>query len=235
VGRNNPQKCPYGLYAEQLSGTAFTAPRHRNQRSWLYRIRPSVLHTAFVPLRAPDGEAHSWELSWSTARLDPNQMRWAPAPLLPTPAPAVATAPYREATNDSSTTAASVAASNDSRDDPAGAAEASAAPAVTDGPNSPNAPPGGGGSGAVDFLASLVSMVVGGDPVRRQGTAIHMYNCNGSMVDSCLVDADGDLLIVPDTGVLTIRVRGANTRRPSRLGWCRGQQHPAYGTPPTFR
>jgi len=25
VGRNSPQKCPYGLYAEQLSGTAFTA------------------------------------------------------------------------------------------------------------------------------------------------------------------------------------------------------------------
>jgi homogentisate 1,2-dioxygenase len=33
VGQNAPQKCPYGLYAEQLSGTAFTMPRHRNQRS----------------------------------------------------------------------------------------------------------------------------------------------------------------------------------------------------------
>ncbi|HET7370525.1 MAG TPA: homogentisate 1,2-dioxygenase, partial [Gammaproteobacteria bacterium] len=33
VGQNSPQKVPYGLYAEQLSGTAFTAPRHANQRS----------------------------------------------------------------------------------------------------------------------------------------------------------------------------------------------------------
>ena len=39
VGRNSPQRCPYGLYAEQLSGTAFTAPRATNRRSWLYRIR----------------------------------------------------------------------------------------------------------------------------------------------------------------------------------------------------
>lgn len=43
-GQNSPQRCPYGLYAEQLSGTAFTAPRGRNERSWCYRIRPSVRH-----------------------------------------------------------------------------------------------------------------------------------------------------------------------------------------------
>jgi len=47
VGQNSPQKCPFGLYAEQLSGTAFTMPRHSNQRSWLYRIRPSVVHQPF--------------------------------------------------------------------------------------------------------------------------------------------------------------------------------------------
>ena len=41
VGRNSPQKPAFGLYAEQLSGTAFTAPRHENRRSWLYRLRPS--------------------------------------------------------------------------------------------------------------------------------------------------------------------------------------------------
>ena len=45
VGRNSPQKCAYGLYAEQLSGSPFTAPRSINERSWLYRIRPSVKHT----------------------------------------------------------------------------------------------------------------------------------------------------------------------------------------------
>ncbi len=44
VGRNSPQRCAYGLYAEQLSGSPFTAPRASNERSWLYRIRPTVRH-----------------------------------------------------------------------------------------------------------------------------------------------------------------------------------------------
>jgi len=44
IGRNSPQKCPYGLYAEQLSGSPFTAPRATNERTWLYRIRPTVAH-----------------------------------------------------------------------------------------------------------------------------------------------------------------------------------------------
>ncbi|MEM6480768.1 MAG: homogentisate 1,2-dioxygenase [Pseudomonadota bacterium] len=44
-GHNSPQKCAYGLYGEQLSGTAFTAPNHRNERTWCYRIRPSVKHS----------------------------------------------------------------------------------------------------------------------------------------------------------------------------------------------
>jgi homogentisate 1,2-dioxygenase len=46
-GRNSPQRCPYGLYAEQLSITAFTAPRDDNRRSWLYRIRPAAVHGPF--------------------------------------------------------------------------------------------------------------------------------------------------------------------------------------------
>ena len=45
AGQNSPQRCAYGLYAEQLSGSPFTAPRGKNERSWLYRIRPSVKHT----------------------------------------------------------------------------------------------------------------------------------------------------------------------------------------------
>src|SRR5499425_3624188 len=44
IGRNSPQRCAYGLYAEQISGSPFTAPRPSNERSWLYRIRPSVQH-----------------------------------------------------------------------------------------------------------------------------------------------------------------------------------------------
>src|SRR5882672_2442171 len=47
VGRNSPQRAPLGLYAEQISGTAFTAARHENRRTWLYRIRPSAMHGAF--------------------------------------------------------------------------------------------------------------------------------------------------------------------------------------------
>src|SRR5271170_2907633 len=47
-GRNSPQRCPFGLYAEQFSGTAFTAPRAANRRSWLYRIRPAVTHQPFA-------------------------------------------------------------------------------------------------------------------------------------------------------------------------------------------
>ena len=46
-GRNSPQKPAFGLYAEQLSGTAFTAPRHDNRRSWLYRMRPSAEHPPY--------------------------------------------------------------------------------------------------------------------------------------------------------------------------------------------
>ena len=43
-GMNSPQKVNYGLYGEQLTGTAFTAPSHQNERTWCYRIRPSVKH-----------------------------------------------------------------------------------------------------------------------------------------------------------------------------------------------
>ncbi|MFT3720215.1 homogentisate 1,2-dioxygenase [Pseudorhodoferax sp.] len=80
-GRNSPQRAPYGLYAEQLSGTAFTAPRHANRRSWTYRIRPAALHQPFE-LAAEVG-AH-W-LSHGTGGFDevptpPNQLRWDPLP-----------------------------------------------------------------------------------------------------------------------------------------------------------
>ncbi|XP_033326613.1 homogentisate 1,2-dioxygenase [Megalopta genalis] len=74
VGQNSPQKCPYGLYAEQLSGTAFTAPRSSNKRSWFYRIRPSAVHDPFVPVAGPSG----LEYNWDTVRPTPNQLRWKP-------------------------------------------------------------------------------------------------------------------------------------------------------------
>lgn len=68
-GQNSPQHCALGLYAEQLSGTAFTMPRSLNKRSWLYRRLPSVMHTAF--------EAVTQDLFQDAVAL-PNQMRWDP-------------------------------------------------------------------------------------------------------------------------------------------------------------
>lgn len=72
-GQNSPQKCPYGLYAEQLSGSAFTAPRVENKRSWLYRIRPSAGHAPFEPFQKGN-ITHNWD----EQEPDPNQMRWNP-------------------------------------------------------------------------------------------------------------------------------------------------------------
>ena len=75
VGRNSPQRCPYGLYAEQLSGTAFTAPRHENRRSWLYRIRPGAMHGPFAP--RPAARFHN---VFGDGPVSPEQMRWNPLP-----------------------------------------------------------------------------------------------------------------------------------------------------------
>ncbi|MCM2578200.1 homogentisate 1,2-dioxygenase [Streptomyces meridianus] len=75
-GRNSPQRAPLGLYAEQLSGTAFTEPRHRNRRTWLYRIRPSAAHPAFV--RRDNGSLRS--APFAECVPDPNRLRWNPLP-----------------------------------------------------------------------------------------------------------------------------------------------------------
>ncbi len=77
-GRNSPQRCPYGLYAEQLSGSPFTAPRGSNERSWMYRIRPSVKHVS---------RFHKVDMPlWKTAPhviddvVSLGQYRWDPVP-----------------------------------------------------------------------------------------------------------------------------------------------------------
>jgi homogentisate 1,2-dioxygenase len=75
-GRNSPQRCPYGLYAEQFSGTAFTAPRHANRRSWLYRIRPAALYGAFRPLAARHLTGR-----FPPAPTTPNRLRWGAPPV----------------------------------------------------------------------------------------------------------------------------------------------------------
>ncbi|KAF4321843.1 hypothetical protein BBO99_00003933 [Phytophthora kernoviae] len=137
-GQNNPQKCPYGLYAEQLSGTAFTMPRHKNQRSWLYRILPPVVHEKFQELKHPFVKA-----DFAKEKLTPQQMRWKPMPF----------------------------------------------PADTE---------------KVDFIEGLRTIGGAGDPTMKAGMAIHTYAANVSMVDKCFYNSDGDLLIVPQSGVLKI-------------------------------
>jgi len=79
VGQNSPQKAPLGLYAEQLSGSAFTAPREANLRSWLYRIRPSVLHSKFKPHEQGSIESRPFDCQKS---ITPEQLRWNPLPPL---------------------------------------------------------------------------------------------------------------------------------------------------------
>src|ERR1044072_4765958 len=81
IGRNSPQKVARGLYAELLSGTAFTAPRAANLRTWMYRRRPSVLCGTYEPF----AQTH-----WKTGAKDgvaapPDPLRWHPVPVLDTP------------------------------------------------------------------------------------------------------------------------------------------------------
>jgi homogentisate 1,2-dioxygenase len=80
VGRNSPQRAPYGLYAEQLSGSAFTAPRGANRRSWIYRIRPAAVHLPFRKIGNGRIESHFGDVP-----TPPNQLRWDPLPLPTTP------------------------------------------------------------------------------------------------------------------------------------------------------
>jgi homogentisate 1,2-dioxygenase len=78
-GQNSPQRCAYGLYAEQLSGSPFTAPRGSNERSWLYRIRPSVRHNG----RFSREERPLWKTAPNIADHDLalGQLRWNPVPI----------------------------------------------------------------------------------------------------------------------------------------------------------
>ena len=137
VGRNSPQKVPFGLYAEQLSGSSFTMPRAQNLRSWLYRLRPSAMHGEFQPIdagllrTAPCNEGGP----------SPNRLRWSPLP-----APASGT----------------------------------------------------------DFVAGLVTYATCGDARLQHGVGVHGYVASASMKDRVFYDADGELLLVPQEGALTI-------------------------------
>jgi len=76
VGQNSPQQVAYGLYAEQFSGTAFTAPRASNRRTWLYRIRPGAVHKPFKA--AGEGRFHN---RFDELPATPERLRWSPFPL----------------------------------------------------------------------------------------------------------------------------------------------------------
>jgi len=80
-GRNSPQRPPLGLYAEQLSGTPFTAPRHENRRSWLYRILPSAMHAPFRRI----GNGLWCSAPFAETEPSPNRLRWDPLPMPKTP------------------------------------------------------------------------------------------------------------------------------------------------------
>jgi homogentisate 1,2-dioxygenase len=135
-GQNSPQRVPLGLYAEQFSGTAFTAPRAENRRTWTYRIRPSVIHTPFKPL------ANDKLLSAPFNHpATPNQLRWDPTPL----------------------------------------------------PTEPT-----------DFIDGLITFAGNGDVATGAGMAAHVYACNRSMTDRFFYNADGELLILPQSGTLRI-------------------------------
>ena len=138
VGQNSPQKVPFGLYAEQLSGTAFTAPRSENRRSWLYRLRPTASHRPFAPYQgAPLLRSGPFDELPPT----PNRLRWDPLPI------------PEEAT---------------------------------------------------DFIDGLVTYGGNGDVATGAGIGIHLYAANRSMEARAFQNADGELLIVPQQGDLTI-------------------------------
>jgi homogentisate 1,2-dioxygenase len=81
-GQNAPQRPPRGLYAEQISGTSFTAPRAQNRRSWLYRIRPSAMHPPFRPI----GNGLVRGTPFAEVPAPPNRLRWDPLPFPDAPA-----------------------------------------------------------------------------------------------------------------------------------------------------
>jgi homogentisate 1,2-dioxygenase len=132
---NSPRVPPHGLYAEQINGTGFTAPRAENQRTWLYRVRPSSQRRAYTPLALP--------LIVATFDGAPEINLVATAPL---PVP------------------------DDAR----------------------------------DFLDGLVTMCGAGSAASRKGYAFHLYAANRSMEHRAFYNADGDLLILPYDGTLTV-------------------------------
>ena len=81
VGQNSPQRAPHGLYAEAISGTAFTAPRAENQSVWMYRLRPSAMQSPYR--RIDNGLVRSGP--FDAVETSPNRLRWNPLPMISKP------------------------------------------------------------------------------------------------------------------------------------------------------
>ncbi len=137
IGRNSPQRPAFGLYTEQLSGTAFTAPRHENRRSWLYRMRPTAEHPPFERYTGAKRFAHGT----TDAPLPPNRLRWDP---IEAPAP------------------------------------------------------------NTDLIDGMTTMLANRDVADLEGVALHVYAANTDMTDRVFMDADGELLFVPQAGRLRL-------------------------------
>lgn len=77
-GQNSPQKVPFGLYAELISGTAFTVSRQENRRTWMYRLQPSASH---APYQRYNGAKCFLSGPFDKEMAPPNRLRWDPHPL----------------------------------------------------------------------------------------------------------------------------------------------------------
>ena len=137
-GRNSPQRPAFGLYAEQLSGSSFTSPRHENRRTWLYRMRPTADHRPFT---AYEG-APLFGAMPSQEALAPNRLRWDPPADLPA---------------------------------------------------------------GTDFVDGLVTMLHARTPEDLEGCALRLYRAGRSMDGRVFVDADGELVIIPQQGAIEIQ------------------------------
>ena len=81
VGQNSPQRAPRGLYAEGVSGSAFTAPRAENLNAWLYKLRPSAMHGPYAPIAGGKTAGLLRSGPFDEAKTPPNRLRWNPMPI----------------------------------------------------------------------------------------------------------------------------------------------------------
>src|SRR5690606_30726511 len=75
IGQNGPVRPPMGLFSELITGTAFAAPRHRNQSTYVFRVQPSVIHGSYSPWSGSGIQTPPLEIAPY-----PGPLRWHPLP-----------------------------------------------------------------------------------------------------------------------------------------------------------